>query len=264
MPAALRNSVRERWKAGIPTLNGFLSLPNSLSGEIMARAGYDTLTIDMQHGLIDYRSMVEIVTALAATEVAPMVRVPNSDPTFITRVLDVGALGIICPMISNAAEARNFCAGARYHPVGNRSCGPLRARMVYGPDYFTRANEAILVLGMIETPGAIASLDELLEVETMDGIYVGPNDLGIALGMSTGTDREEPEFIKLLEDIARRANRRGKIPGMHTNSTRYARRAIEMGFGFITSCSDAGFVREGASSAVKDFRATLQSRAAQR
>lgn len=260
MPAALKNSVRERWNAGTPTLNGWLTLPTSLSAEFMARAGFDTVTIDMQHGAMDYRSLLEILSALTATEVTPLVRVPSADPTFITRVLDIGALGVICPMISGAEEARNFAAGARYHPAGNRSSGPLRANMVYGPEYFKRANDAVLVLGMIETPGAIAGLDEILAVETMDGIYVGPNDLGVALGMSAGMDREEPEFIRVLEDIARRANARGKIPGIHTNSSKYAARAIAMGFGFVTVCSDAGLVMAGAAARVNDVRAALRAR----
>jgi 4-hydroxy-2-oxoheptanedioate aldolase len=223
----------------------------------MGRAGFDTLTIDMQHGAMDYRSLLEILTALSATEVTPLVRVPNTDATFITRVLDIGALGVIGPMINSAAEARDFAAGARYHPAGNRSSGPLRATMVYGPEYFKRANESILVLGMIETPGAIAALDEILAVENLDGIYVGPNDLGIALGMPSGMDREEADFIRVLEDIARRANLAGKVPGIHTNSSKYAASAIAMGFGFVTVCSDAGLIAAGAAATVRDIRGRI-------
>jgi 4-hydroxy-2-oxoheptanedioate aldolase len=260
MPAPLKNSVRERWNKSIPTINGWLTLPASLSAEIMARAGFDSVTIDMQHGAIDYSDALALLTALAPTEVTPLVRVPNSDPTFITRVLDIGALGVICPMISSAAEARTFAAGARYHPEGNRSSGPLRATMIYGADYFKQVNDAVVVLGMIETPGAITNLDEILEIEAMDGIYVGPNDLGIAMGMAAGTDREEPEFIQTLEDIARRANAHGKIPGLHTNSSKYAARAIAMGFGFVTVCADAGLIREGAAAAVRDIKGALRAR----
>jgi 4-hydroxy-2-oxoheptanedioate aldolase len=260
MAAPLTNSVRERWNKGIPTINGWLTLPVGLSAEIMGRAGFDSLTIDMQHGAIDYSGALELLTALAATEVTPLVRVPNSDPTFITRMLDIGALGIICPMINSAAEARTFAAGARYYPVGNRSSGPLRATMIYGADYFKRVNEVVLVLGMVETPGAIAHLDEILEIETMDGIYVGPNDLGIAMGMAAGTDREEPEFVRTLEDIAKRAHSHGKIPGLHTNSSKYASRAIAMGFGFVTVCADTGLIREGAAATVREVRGGLRVR----
>lgn len=260
MAAPLKNSVRERWASRIPTINGWLSLPTSVSAEFMARGGFDTLTIDMQHGAIDYRGLLEILTALGASEVTPLVRVPNIDPTFITRVLDIGALGVIGPMICSADEARTFAAGARYHPAGNRSSGPLRATMVYGPEYFKRANESVLVLGMIETPGAIKALDEILAVENLDGIYVGPNDLGIALGMASGMDREEPDFIRVLEDIARRANAAGKIPGIHTNSSKYAGRVIEMGFGFVTVCSDAGLIGSGAGATVREVRGRLRAR----
>lgn len=262
MAAPLKNLVRERWNQGIPTINGWLTLPTALSAEIMARAGFDSLTIDMQHGAIGYSDALALLTAITATEMTPLVRVPNSDPTFITRVLDIGALGVICPMINSAEEARVFAAGARYYPVGNRSSGPLRAAMIYGADYFKQVNVAVLVLGMVETPGAIANLDQILEIETIDGIYVGPNDLGIAMGMAAGTDREEPEFLRTLEDIARRANDHRKIPGLHTNSSRYASRAIEMGFGFVTVCTDAGLIREGAATAVKEVRASVRARKA--
>ncbi len=260
MPASLKNSIRERWNQGIPTINGWLTLPTSLAAEIMARAGFDSLTIDMQHGAIDYADLLQLLTALAASEVTPLVRVPNSDPTFITRVLDLGALGVICPMITSAAEARAFSAGARYFPRGNRSSGPLRAAMLYGADYFRQVNDAIVVMGMIETPDAVKNLDEILAVETVDGIYVGPNDLGVAMGMPAGTDREEPEFLRTLEEIAQRANRHGKIPGLHTNSSKYAARAIAMGFGFVTICADANLIRFGAVSAVRDLREALGSR----
>jgi 4-hydroxy-2-oxoheptanedioate aldolase len=260
MPAPLRNSVRERWNKGVPTINGWLTVPATLSAEIMARAGFDSVTIDMQHGAIDYSDALALLTALTATEVTPLVRVPSSDPSFVTRVLDIGALGVICPMINSAAEGRTFAAGARYYPVGNRSSGPLRAAMIYGADYFKQVNDAVVVLGMVETPGAIANLDEILEIETMDGIYVGPNDLGIAMGMAAGTDREEAQFIRTLEDIARRANAHRKIPGLHTNSSRYAARAIAMGFGFVTVCADAGLIREGATAAVRDVRGMMRAR----
>ncbi len=260
MPAPLENLVRERWKAGKPTINGWLTLPNSISAELMARAGFDTLTIDMQHGPIDYANLREILTALTPTDVTPLVRVPNSDPTFVTRVLDLGALGLICPMINSADEARSFAAGARYYPAGNRSAAPCRASMIYGAEYFTKANDAVLVLGMVETQAAIENLDQILEVEGLDGIYVGPNDLGVALGMPSGTDREEPEFLRLLEDIAKRSLKHGKIPGLHTNSASYAARAVAMGFGFVTVCSDSGLITSGANAVVKDIRGRLESR----
>jgi 4-hydroxy-2-oxoheptanedioate aldolase len=133
--------------------------------------------------------------------------------------------------------------------------------MIYGPEYFKRANESVLVLGMIETPGAIAALDEILAVENLDGIYVGPNDLGIALGMPSGMDREEPDFIRVIENIARRANLAGKIPGIHTNSSKYAANAIAMGFGFVTVCSDAGLIAAGSAAIVRDIGARMGKRA---
>lgn len=118
------NALRERWKTGGSTINGWLALPNSLSAEIMARQGWDSLTVDLQHGLVDYQAMVPMLQAISSTATTPLVRVPWLEPGILMKVLDAGAHGVICPMISTREDAQRFVAYTRYAPVGTRSYGP--------------------------------------------------------------------------------------------------------------------------------------------
>ena len=125
-------------------INGWLSIPNSFTAEAMSKMGWDSITIDMQHGLNDYSSSISMLQAISHKEVFPFVRVPWSEPGIIMKMLDLGALGIISPMINNKKECENFVSYCNYPPIGERSFGPMRAQLVYGSDYFSKANENIL------------------------------------------------------------------------------------------------------------------------
>src|ERR1700722_491824 len=166
----------------LPALNGWLCLPASFSAEIMAGQGWDSLTIDLQHGLIDYQVAVGMLQAISSGRATPLVRVPWLDPAIIMKVLDAGAYGVICPLINSASEARQFVAACHYPPGGTRSCGPIRASIYAGPDYVANANRTIITMAMIETRAGLDNLDSILSVEGLDAIYVGPADLSIALG----------------------------------------------------------------------------------
>ncbi len=178
------NRVRQRWQVGETVLNGWLAIPNSFSAETMAHQGWDSLTIDLQHGIVDYLSTVSMLQAISTTDVTPLVRVAWLDPGIIMKVLDAGAYGVICPMINDAADAEALVAACRYPPQGQRSFGPIRALLYAGADYPSHANESVIVLAMIETAKALANLDEILAVPHLDGVYVGPADLSNALGWS--------------------------------------------------------------------------------
>src|SRR5215467_6916112 len=145
------NRLRTIWKSGGAVVNGWLAIPNVFSTETMAQQGWDSLTIDLQHGLVDYQAAVSMLTAISTTPTMPIVRVPWLEPGIVMKVLDAGAYGVICPMINSAAEAREFVAACRYPPAGIRSCGPTRANIYAGPDYIANANRAIITMAMIET-----------------------------------------------------------------------------------------------------------------
>ena len=186
-------NIRGLWKNNKAVLNGWLSIESSLTAEIMAQQGYDSITIDMQHGLIGYSDLVKILQSIRASQVAPIVRVPWLDPGIIMKSLDAGAYGIICPMINNREEAEKLVASMRYPPMGKRSFGPTRQNIVR-PTYYDYANSEVISIAMIETQEAMQNLNEIISTPGLDAVYIGPADLtlGITQGrLKPGMDREE-------------------------------------------------------------------------
>jgi 4-hydroxy-2-oxoheptanedioate aldolase len=187
---ALReNKLRTLWKNGGVAVNGWLGIPSSASAESMARCGWDSVVVDMQHGLVDYTDAVPMLQAISQTDATPMVRVPWNMPDIIMKSLDAGAYGVVCPMINTPAECEEFIQNCRYAPRGRRSFGPIRAVMYGGADYWKYANETILTIAMIETQQALDNLDAILKTDGLDSIYVGPSDLGLSLGFQPGPTR---------------------------------------------------------------------------
>ena len=232
------NLLRTLWQQDGYAVNGWLSLPASFSAEVMAHQGWDSLTIDLQHGLIDYQNAVGMLQAISTTRTVPFVRVPWLDPAIIMKVLDAGAYGVICPMINSAAEAHEFVAACRYPPAGIRSCGPIRANVYAGSDYVANANRTIITMAMIETRSGLDNLDEILSVEGLDAIYVGPADLALALGCEPRLDPTEEDVVKAIEYIVARARKKKIVAGIHTASTDNAQKMIRQGFQFVTVGSD--------------------------
>ncbi len=181
------NKLKARLKSGKACMNGWLAIPSGFSAEVMAQCGFDSVTVDMQHGVQDYLSMVQCFQAMDKYPITPLVRIPWNEPGIIGKVLDGGAWGVICPMVNTAAEARALVSACLYPPTGKRSSGPVRAA-AYGEasPYQTFANDEVLVIPMIETQEALDNLDAILDVPGISGIYVGPSDLGFSLGTEAG------------------------------------------------------------------------------
>ena len=232
------NKLRALWHQDACAVNGWLTLPATFSAEVMAHEAWDSLTVDLQHGLIDYQVAVGMLQAISTTPTVPLVRVPWLDPAIIMKVLDAGAYGVICPMINSAAEAAEFVAACRYPPAGTRSCGPIRASIYAGPDYVANANRTIVAMAMIETRSGLDNLDEILSVPGLDAIYVGPADLSLAFGCEPRPDPTDAAVVKAIEEIAVRARKKKVVPGIHTGSPAGAQRMIERGFRFVTIASD--------------------------
>jgi 4-hydroxy-2-oxoheptanedioate aldolase len=232
------NLIKASWQRDEPVVNGWLTLPTSVTAEVMAHEGWDSLTIDLQHGLIDYQTAVTILQAISTAKTVPLVRVPWLEPGIIMKVLDAGAYGVICPMINSAEEAARFVACCRYPPAGIRSCGPIRANLYAGSGYVAAANDHIVTMAMIETRPALERLDEILSVDHLDGIYVGPADLSISLGYPPRLDSEEPEVVAAIDLIVARAREKKVFAGIHTESPAYAQKMVEKGFRFVTIASD--------------------------
>lgn len=223
----IKNGIKRLWAQGKPVLNGWLSIANSFSAEIMSQQGYDSLTIDTQHGAVGYDGAFPMLQAMRASGVTPMVRVPWLDPADIMKALDAGAYGVICPMINTREEAERLVSYVRYPPTGVRSFGPIRALFSAGPGYADEADGELICFAMIETAQAVANLDEILATPGLDGIYIGPADLTLGLQgkkYPPGFDRKEPEMVDAIKDILRRAKKAGKRAGIHNGTADYAHR----------------------------------------
>ena len=220
--------LRELWESGQPTYGGWLTLPGSVSAEIMGRAGWDWCCIDTQHGLIGYDAMVPMLQALSAAGCPPVVRVEWNDPATIMKTLDAGAEGVIIPMVNSVDEARAAVAACRYAPEGSRSWGPMRARML-NPEYSVESGRDPICAVMIETVQAIGSLEQILDqVSGLDAVFVGPADLSASMGGPIGL--EEPSVQGVVDDVLKRTTAAGKIAGVNTGPRgSRAREYIEAG-----------------------------------
>ncbi len=233
-----KNTLRETWKSGNNTVNGWLGIPNTMSAEVVARAGFESVTVDMQHGCVPFNMIVPMFQAIQQTEAVPMVRVPWNEPGIIMRVLDAGAYGVICPMINTVDEAKALVQATRYPPLGGRSNGPFRALFSAGGDYVKHANDEILVFAMIETETAIANLPEILKVEGLDGCYVGPSDLGLSMGEEATLAPKSQKVLDGIKKIAHLTNEAGLIPGIHCDRPETVLTRYETGFRFATLLND--------------------------
>lgn len=247
------NKVRTILKAGGTVINGWLGIPSSATAENMAQANWDSLTVDLQHGLVDYQAAVTMFQGITTTATIPLARVPWLEPGIIMKLLDAGAYGIVCPMINSRKECEAFVGACRYAPVGYRSFGPVRAAWYAGADYWQHANETVLTMAMIETKKAVDDIDDILSVPGLDAIYVGPSDLALSIGCPPGAPPKE-EVMEVIKVIAKAAKRHGVYAGIHCSSTKMANEVIGYGYQFITMLSDNALLAAAAKQAVAELR----------
>jgi 4-hydroxy-2-oxoheptanedioate aldolase len=253
------NRLRELWKGGAAAVNGWLAIPNAFSAETMAHQGWDALTIDLQHGVVDYQAMVGMLQAVSTTPTVPLVRVPWLEPGILMKALDAGAYGVICPMVNTREDAQRLVAYTHYAPRGSRSFGPTRALLYAGADYPLHANETIVTFAMIETAQALDNLDDILSVEGLDAVYIGPSDLSLSLGCRPTFDDVDPKAAQAIDHILDRARAHGLVAGIHNGSPEAALRRIARGFQFVTVSSDARLMAAGAQQLLSAMRATPSS-----
>src|ERR1700682_3615299 len=249
------NKLKARLKSGKACINAWLAIPSGFSAEIMAQCGWDSVTVHMQHGVQDYMSMVQCFQAMNAHPVTPMVRVPWNEPGIIGKVLDGRAWGGTCPMVTPPREARALANACLYPPAGKRSNGPIRAVM-YGEAsaYQSIANDEVLVIPMIETQEAIDNIDAILDVPGISGIYVGPSDLGISLGLKPSLDREEPQILTIYDKLLAAIKKRNQFAGIHNGTAGYAAKMNRKGFRVVTIANDSGLMAMAARTAVAQTR----------
>jgi 4-hydroxy-2-oxoheptanedioate aldolase len=249
-----RNILRQRAQAGEASVNGWLSIPSAYAAEVMGHQGFDSVTVDLQHGMIGFDAAIGMLQAISSTPAMPMARVGKSDGAMVMQLLDAGAYGIVCPMISSASEARDFAAFCRYPPRGRRSFGPARGLLYGGSDYFKHADDEVLCLAMIETTDGLRDIEDILAVEELDGVYVGPNDLALALGCPPSGEPADAVVVDGIRAICNAAYKHKKIAGIFCSSGEAAAKRLEEGFGLVTPGNDVGLLSRAAKAAVATSR----------
>jgi 4-hydroxy-2-oxoheptanedioate aldolase len=234
---------------GKPVWGGWITGPTSIGPEEFARAGYDYVGFDAQHGYLDDADIATVLRRLEHVPIGTAVRLPAADPAPIGRVLDAGADAIIVAMIESADQAAAAVAATRYPPAGVRSFGPLRASLGYD----TAALESrVSVFAMIETAAALTDVNEICGVPGLSGVYIGPADLAISMGVDVTKATSNAAVRDAITDILRAAASAGVVPGIHAGDGRVGRTMAQLGFRLITLASESQALRRGAAAGLKE------------
>jgi len=244
-----------RMRSGETVFSGWCGLPYPIVAETIGRDGFPAVTLDSQHGLWDLNAILVAIAAIRQAGAAPIVRVPVGDFATVSRALDFGAEGIIAPMINTAADARAFAAAAKFPPVGERSWGPHRVTALAGladqTVYLREANDHVVTLAMIETRIALENLEAILATPGIDGLFLGPSDLSIALSGGKSLDPLSAEVEREIDRMVKAADAAGKIPGVFCHTAERAAALAKRGVRFLAVSSDIGMLRAGAAAALK-------------
>jgi 4-hydroxy-2-oxoheptanedioate aldolase len=254
MPIVPTRRLREAWQRDEPALNAWLTLDGADTAGLVAAAGFDAVTLDLQHGAAEADRAGAIFAAIEGAGTVPLARPRWNAPAEVMRALDLGARGLICPMVGSATEAEALVAAARYPPLGTRSYGPVRGSLGPGAEHVRRANESTLVFAMIETADGFANRDEIAAVQGLDGLYVGPADLSLGLGLGSFADLQDERLLEALDAVVETARRRDLVAGIHAPAPEAAARMVERGFRFVCPAVDADLVRVGAERALDETR----------
>jgi 4-hydroxy-2-oxoheptanedioate aldolase len=249
------NRIKEMWRDKKCVTMGWLSVSHGFTAEVMARQGFDVLCVDMQHGTTDMSDVWPMLQAISQTDTVPVVRVPWNEPATIMKALDLGAYGIIVPLINTAEDAAKAVAACRYPPVGMRSSGPVRAVHYGGADYLAKANDEIVVMAMIETKEGLDNLDAICATSGLDAVYIGPSDLSFALGMAPRGDNPDPVHVATCDRIRESAHKHGIKACMHCASAAFAAGAVKRGFDLVMLTSDLASMVAGARRQLDDLKA---------
>jgi 4-hydroxy-2-oxoheptanedioate aldolase len=235
-----------------PAIGGWCVMPGSFSAEVIARAGFDWICIDLQHGLIGYQEMVAMLQGVGVAGVPALVRVPWNDPSWIMKALDAGAAGVIVPLVNSPSDAAAATGACRYPPDGYRSWGPVRASM--GIKDFTPelANRSVVCAVMVETVPALDQLEAIVSVPGVDAVFIGPSDFALSMGFAPRSD--EHEHRRRLETVPAVCQAHGVLAGIACGSIDLMARWRKAGYTMLAAPSDMVMLRRGADEFLKEAR----------
>ncbi len=259
-----RNHVRRRLRAGEPSIGTWLSLPSPEAAEYVSTIGFDWLVVDAEHNPVDIRTLNQMFVAMAHSPTAPMVRIPWNTPEHFKRVLDVGAWGVVVPMVNSREEAERAVEAARYPTLGNRSVGGGRHGISFGAaaeDYFSAANDEVLLVLQIEHIRGVEHADEILSVPGVDACFIGPNDLAASMGIGLGVslECEEPSLVDAIRHVRDTARKYGVAPGVHCSDAPAVNRRINEGFQFCAMASELRYLLTGLTDGISALNWTAAS-----
>ncbi|HEU5434723.1 MAG TPA: aldolase/citrate lyase family protein [Thermomicrobiales bacterium] len=244
------NHVRRRLAAGEPSVGTWLSLPSPEGAEYISRVGFDWLVADAEHNPIDIRTLAQMFAAMAASDTAPMVRIPWNSGENFKRVLDAGAWGVVVPMVNSRDEAEQAVAAARYAPLGSRSVGGGRHALSFGTsasDYYQHANDEVLLVLQIEHIDGVEHADEILSVPGVDACFIGPNDLAASMGLGLGVplESDQPRLVEAIRHVRETCVKHGVAPGVHCSNATGVNQRIGEGFKFLAMASELRYLLAG-------------------
>lgn len=249
--------VRDLLRGGGVAVNGWLAGDSPYLAETLSYAGFDCITVDLQHGMFGVDRALELLRAVSAGPAEPFARPSSSDAAVIGKLLDGGAYGIICPNVDTPDQAAALVAACRYPPVGNRSYGPARAALGGGKDLVATANRELLVWAMIESRQALEAVDEIAAVPGLDGLFVGPSDLAVSLGEPVGVPTPPQAVEDAWVRIREAAHQAGLYAGTFCADAAVAARLAGDGYDLVTPGNDATQLRGAATAAVSVVRDRL-------
>ncbi len=251
------NPVKGILKSGKPSFGTWLSLGDLYATRVLARMGWDWLTLDLEHSAIDWSQAAMIFAAIADAGCVPLARVPQGSHDYIKRVLDAGAWGIVVPMVNTVEQARVAIAAAKYPPVGNRSLGGGMASLNFATtsaEYFKKANDEILVILQTESPQGVDNAEAIYALPGVDAIFVGPVDLRANMRRPDGSEASDEEFERTLQRIVDAGKKTGTPTGMHTMDPKAALSRAAQGMQFLAIGSDLRLMTMQSQEVLKTVR----------
>lgn len=255
------NHLKQLQQAGQTAVNAWVSMGSGYLAEVLGHCGFDAVTVDLQHAPFGFDQAVHLLQAISATPAVPLARCAGLTLAEINKLLDAGAYGIICPLIDSVDEAASFARSCRYPPRGVRSFGPARGLLYGGSDYLAKADDEILSLAMIETPNALDQIERIMDVEELSGVYVGPSDLGISMGLGPNAWPDD-RITQAIEHILKVAHARGKYAGIFCGPAEMGEACTKLGYDLVTPGNDVTLLRAGASERIDGVRKSQRSTSA--
>lgn len=251
------NIIKQKLRSGQTVLGSWLTLGNLTAARMLARSGFDWLTVDLEHAPIDWSQAAALFATVADAGCIPLCRVPEGSVVCVKRALDAGAFGIVAPMVESAEQARGIVAAAKYPPQGVRSVGGPLAALNFNAapaDYYAAANDQILVVLQIESPVGVESAEAIMSTTGCDAVFIGPNDLKFTLGARLGREPTDAEFENQIDALVQAARRTGVALGMHTSNAAAALRRAAQGMQLLAVGSDLSLLNMGLAATMKELR----------